>query len=120
LIHCNSTNTLAIDAKIIIEFERSISPLSNDVLYVAILILQWNLSGFKQVLWLDFDLQFSSFTFSGVGFGTTGTSSTTSSNNNHPKYTTASSGAGAVLLFGLIGKKISTYFLCVWKGVFIY
>jgi hypothetical protein len=47
------------------------SPLSNDVLDVVVLVLQRKLLGFeKVVLWLDFDLQFSSFTLSGVSVNT--------------------------------------------------
>jgi hypothetical protein len=65
-ILCNSTNNPAIDAKII-ALERSVSPLFNGVLDIVVILLQRKLSGFeKGVLRLDFDLQFSSFTLSGV------------------------------------------------------
>jgi hypothetical protein len=47
------------------------SLLSNDVLDVVVLVLQRKLSGFKNVvLGLGFDLQFSSFTLSGVSVNT--------------------------------------------------
>jgi hypothetical protein len=54
-----------------IAFGRPISLLSNDVLDVVVLVLQRKLLGFeKVVLRLDFDLQFSSFTLSGVSVNT--------------------------------------------------
>jgi hypothetical protein len=52
-----------------IELERSMSPISNDILDVVLLVLQRKLSGFEKVV-LDFDLQFSSFTLSGVSVNT--------------------------------------------------
>jgi hypothetical protein len=70
LIHCNSTTNPAIDAKSI-ALERSKSFVYNDVLDVVLLILQRKLLGFeKVVLRLGFDLQFSSFTLSGVSVNT--------------------------------------------------
>jgi hypothetical protein len=69
-IRCNSTTSPAIDAKSI-ALERSLSLLSNDILDVVVLVLQRKLWGFeKVVLRLDFDLQFSSFTLSGVSVNT--------------------------------------------------
>jgi hypothetical protein len=54
-----------------IALERSLSPLSNDLLDVVVIVLQRKLLGFeKVVLWLDFDLQSSSFTLSGVSANT--------------------------------------------------
>jgi hypothetical protein len=47
------------------------SPLSTEVLDVVLVVLQPKLSGFKNViLRLDFDLQFSLFTLSGVSVNT--------------------------------------------------
>jgi hypothetical protein len=69
-IHCNSTTNPAIDAGII-ALERSLSLISNDVLDAVLLELKRKLLGFeKVVLRLDFDLQFSSFTLSGVSVNT--------------------------------------------------
>jgi hypothetical protein len=48
-IRCNSTTNLAIDAGII-ALERYGSGISNDILYVSILVLKRKLVGFKQVV----------------------------------------------------------------------
>jgi hypothetical protein len=54
-----------------IALEKSESFLSNDVLYVVVLVLQRKYLGFGNVvLRLGFDLQFSSFTLSGVSVNT--------------------------------------------------
>jgi hypothetical protein len=70
LLRCNSTTNQEIETKSI-ALERSMSPLSNDILDVVVLLLQRKLLSFKKiVLRLDFDLQFSSFTLSGVSVNT--------------------------------------------------
>jgi hypothetical protein len=58
------------DAKNIV-LKRAMSLIFNAVLDVVVLVLQRKLSGFEKViLRLHFDLQFSSFTLSGVSFNT--------------------------------------------------
>jgi hypothetical protein len=69
-IRCNSTTIPAIDAKSI-ALERSLSLFSNDILDIVVIVLQRKVMGCEKVkLRLDFDLQFSSFTLSGVSVNT--------------------------------------------------